>query len=123
MGGGLYQEAVEDYSQAIEFGRKSPLKGHYYQARGTCYMHTKDYDKALDDYNQAISIGGDTLELHRLKQEASESLEKEKDRLAEQQAAAEAEKQKQVSEREERVKVEAAQRQALEVARQREEEA
>ena len=48
---GDFDEAIEDYNQAIELNPKSAVA---YQNRGNIYFDQKDFDEAIEDYNQAI---------------------------------------------------------------------
>ncbi|WP_228061603.1 HNH endonuclease [[Phormidium] sp. LEGE 05292] len=47
----LYQEAVEDYSRAIELQELS----FAYSQRGDVYLQLGEYEKAIQDYTQAIN--------------------------------------------------------------------
>jgi tetratricopeptide (TPR) repeat protein len=48
-----YQEAVEDYSKAIEL---SPNNATYWSNRGDAYSKLNEYHKAIEDFSKAIQI-------------------------------------------------------------------
>lgn len=50
---GKYEDAIKEYTAAIELEGDNPL---YYENRGWSYYKLGNYDKALPEFNKAIQI-------------------------------------------------------------------
>jgi tetratricopeptide (TPR) repeat protein len=52
---GRYQEAIEDYNEAI---RLDPKHEYAYNSRGYCYFKLGYWQKAIEDYDKQIGLNG-----------------------------------------------------------------
>ena len=50
---GDYQQAIEDYSQAIDLDSEP---AYYYSWRGNCYFEIGDYQQAIEDLQKAATL-------------------------------------------------------------------
>ena len=53
---GRYQDAIVDYSRAINLDIEIVERFNVYQSRGFCYLKLELYYKAIEDYNTAINM-------------------------------------------------------------------
>jgi tetratricopeptide (TPR) repeat protein len=65
---GRYQQAVEDYTQALKRVPKDayrPLyEGRLFESRAQCYVSLKAYARAADDFTQALNREPGTAQLY-----------------------------------------------------------
>ena len=53
---GQYQQAIEDYTKAIELPDERIYKTLWYNSRGETYRYKRYFDSAIKDYEQSILL-------------------------------------------------------------------
>jgi len=64
MTSGLFDEAIEAYTEAIEL---DPNVAGFYTMRGYCYCKVEKYKEALEDFNKAIELDSEAAQDYTLR--------------------------------------------------------